>query len=136
MPYKWRGGEYGYVSAWLHPACAQLPEECQVPLMIYGLDSLEEKDQAPTVKELKCRELPSTIARVDPNGDVAYFFWLHLSLLSHPTLILLSVFSFFKDPNFVPVRTMKRMKQPKSIRVKLLPVILITSPIRGGVENS
>ena len=69
MPIKWRGGEYGWISSWTHPACLRVPDvadEAQLAREIHGLETLSKADRELVLGELTSAE-PVDLDEVDPN---------------------------------------------------------------------
>ena len=69
VPIKWRGGEYGWISSWTHPACLRVPDvadEAQLAREIHGLETLSKADRELVLGELTSAE-PVDLDEVDPN---------------------------------------------------------------------
>ena len=69
VPIKWRGGEYGWISSWTHPACLRVPDvadEAQLAREIHGLETLSKADRELVLGELTSAE-PVDLDDVDPN---------------------------------------------------------------------
>ena len=68
VPIKWRGGEYGWISSWQHPACLRVPDVSREQLAreIHGLDQLSSEHRDLVLDELTSKEAVK-LEEIDPD---------------------------------------------------------------------
>ena len=68
VPIKWRGGMYGWISSWQHPACLRVPgvTRDELRLELHGVDALTD-EQADEVLDQLTSDKGVELEEVDPN---------------------------------------------------------------------
>ena len=68
VPIKWRGGEYGWISSWQHPACLRVSDVSREQLAreIHGLDQLSPEHRDLVLDELTSEEAVQ-LEEIDPD---------------------------------------------------------------------
>jgi len=68
-PIKWRGGTYGWISAWTHVPCTRLedPSILNIKKHVYGIDDLKKEDRKIFEAEIVKTDIPEHLKELDPN---------------------------------------------------------------------
>lgn len=93
-PVKWRGGPYGWITAWQHLQCTRVdtPKNFSAVKQVSGMCLLKASDRKKVVAELKKTGLPPHLTAIDPD-----------------------------DPNFVRDKVLPAVPTPKLLNASLLP---------------